>query len=81
MLARNPAENFGRDWWVVDVAIDQGEGSDQRFYRLGVFIIGSKDIVLENTVPMAPVTARAVYANPAVLSGEAPSATSPKTAL
>ena len=24
LLARNPAENFGRDWWVVDVAVDQG---------------------------------------------------------
>jgi hypothetical protein len=22
--ARNPAENFGRDWWVVDVAVDRG---------------------------------------------------------
>ncbi len=34
-------------------------------YRLGVVTIGSKDIVLEYTVPMAPVTARAIYANPA----------------
>jgi len=34
-------------------------------YRLGVLTIGSKDIVLEYTVPKAPVTARAIYANPA----------------
>jgi hypothetical protein len=24
LLARNPAENFGRDWWVVVVAVDRG---------------------------------------------------------
>jgi hypothetical protein len=24
LLARNPAENFVRDWWVVDVAVDRG---------------------------------------------------------
>ena len=34
-------------------------------YRLGVLTIGSKDIVLEYTVPKAPVTAPAIYANPA----------------
>ena len=33
---------------------------DQRCYRLRVVTIGSKDIVLEYTVPMAPVTAAAV---------------------
>ena len=31
----------------------------------GVVTIGSKDIVLEYTVPKAPVLARAIYANPA----------------
>jgi hypothetical protein len=30
------------------------EGPDQRCYRMGVFTIGSKDIVLEYTVPKAP---------------------------
>ncbi len=24
LLARNPAENFGREWWVIDVAVDRG---------------------------------------------------------
>jgi hypothetical protein len=66
--ARNPAQNFGRDWWVVDVAVNRGairqdlfpkqvdysEGPDQRCYRPGVLTIGSKDIVLEYTVPKAP---------------------------
>jgi hypothetical protein len=65
--ARNPAENFGRDWQVVDVAVDRGairhdlfpkqveytEGPDQRCYRPAVLTIGSKDIVLEYTVPKA----------------------------
>jgi hypothetical protein len=45
--------------------VDYCEGPDQGCYRLGVLTIGSKDIVLEYTVPMAPVTARAIYANPA----------------
>ena len=69
LLARNPAENFGRDWWVVDVAVDRGAIRHDLFpqakwttakarvkgcYRLGVRTIGSKDIVLEYTVPMAP---------------------------
>jgi hypothetical protein len=79
LLARNPAENFGRDWWVVDVAVDRGAIRHDLFpkqsglqkarvkgcYRLGVVTIGPKDIVLEYTVPMPPVTARAIYANPA----------------
>jgi hypothetical protein len=68
LLARNPAENFGGDWWVVDVAVDRGtirhdlfpkrsdycEGPDQRCYRPEVLTIGSKDIVLEYIVPKAP---------------------------
>ena len=68
MPARNPAENFGRDWWVVDVAVDRGAIRHDLFpkqsglqrrpgpkvcYRLGVLTIGSKDIVLEYTVPKA----------------------------
>jgi hypothetical protein len=44
---------------------DYCEGPDQRCYRLGVLTIGSKDIVLEYIVPKAPVTVRAIYANPA----------------
>jgi hypothetical protein len=68
LLAGNPAENFSRDWWIVNVAVDRGiighdlfpkrsdycEGPDQRCYRLGVLTIGSKDIVLEYIVPKAP---------------------------
>ena len=68
ILAReNPAENFGRDWWVVDVADDRGAIRHDLFpkrttaktqikgcYRLEVLTIGSKDIVLEYTVPKAP---------------------------
>ena len=68
LLARNPAANFGRDWWVVDVAVDRGAIRHDLFpkqselqkarikgcYRLGVVTIGPKDIVLEYTVPMAP---------------------------
>jgi hypothetical protein len=34
-------------------------------YRRGALTIGPKGIVLEYTVPMAPVTARAIYASPA----------------
>ena len=67
-LARNPAENFCRDWWVVDVADDRGAIRHDLFPKqsglqrrpgskdaigLGVLTIGSKDIVLEYTVPMA----------------------------
>ena len=48
LLARDPAENFGCDWRVVDMAVDRG------VIRLAVFTIGSKDIVLGYTVPMAP---------------------------
>jgi hypothetical protein len=62
---RNPAENFGRDWWVVDVAVDRGAirhdlfpkqvdySGGSKCYRPGFLAIGSKDIVLEYTVPKA----------------------------
>jgi hypothetical protein len=70
--ARNPAENFGRDRWVVDVAVDRHDLFPQATkarikacYRLGVLTIGSKDIVLEYTVLTALVVARAIYVNPA----------------
>jgi hypothetical protein len=75
LLARNPAENFGRDWWVVDMAVDRGairhdlfpkrSGLPAKARIKGALTIGSKDIVLECTVPTAPVTARAIYPNPA----------------
>ena len=57
--ARNPAVNFGCDWWVVDVAVDRGairhdalpqakwttaKARIKGCYRLGVLTIGSKDI-------------------------------------
>jgi hypothetical protein len=45
--------------------VDYCERPDQRMHRLGGVTIGSKDIVLEYTVPKAPVMARAIYANPA----------------
>ena len=55
--------------------MDYSEGPDQRCDRPGVLTIGSKDIVLEYTVPKArcddpeeaprAVTGRALYASPA----------------
>ena len=67
--ARNPAVNFGCDWWVVDVAVDRGairhdalpqakwttaKARIKGCYRRGALTIGPKGIVLEYTVPMAP---------------------------
>jgi len=58
------------------------ECADQRCYRLGVVTIGSKDIVLEYTVPEAPVTAAgATTRTSPMLSQAARSATSPRTAF
>jgi hypothetical protein len=65
LLARNPAENSGCDWRVVDVAIDRGvmrhdllpQAAKARIkacYGLRVLTIGSKDIGLRYTVKMAP---------------------------
>ena len=68
MPARNPAGNFGRNWWVVDVAVDRGairhDALPQAKWTTamarikgaigpGVLTIGPKVIVLEYTVPKA----------------------------
>ena len=75
MLARNPAENSGCDWRVVDVAVGRGvmrhdllpqeaKARIKACYRLRVITIGSKDIVLRYTGPTLVVVARAIYAAP-----------------
>ena len=82
--ARNPEVNFGCDWWIVDVAVDRGairhdalpqakwttaKARIKGCYRLGVLTIGSKDIVLEYTVPMAPGDGASDLREPRRLAG------------
>ena len=47
LLARNPAENFGRDWWVVDVAIDQGAIRHDLFPKRSGLLRRSRSKVLQ----------------------------------
>jgi hypothetical protein len=80
LLARNPTENFGRDWWVVDVAVDRGAIRHDLFPRQSGLQRrpGSKDAIgwgysqldqrtlfLSTLSQWPAVTARAIYANPA----------------
>ena len=79
LLARNSAKNFGREWSVVDVAVDRGtididffpkrsglqrKAPTKGCYGLGVLTIGSKDTVLKYNVPMAPGHSASVLCEP-----------------
>jgi hypothetical protein len=80
LLARNPAENFGRDWSVVDMAVDRGAIRHDLFPKRsglsakarikgaigwGYSQLDQRTLFLSTLSQRPPVWARAIYVIPA----------------
>jgi hypothetical protein len=80
LLARNPVKDFGRGWWVVDVAVDRGairhdlfpkqsglqrKPRSKRAIGWGYSQLDQRTLFLSTMSQWPPATARAIYANPA----------------